>query len=209
MKVKKAQPTPEEKGFRKACQATKTTRYLWSLQVLWPNLTQVFWRVTGYLGPELCNPEDRSPVLHLVLSGTRDHVLAFEESEKVDELNLDRNVLVESLRAILHESARVFYLNVRVEDQVWNPGVIGFPRWRKDTPGHLNVAALMPFGHDHVPQEFLEQVAKHIIAPEDWDLLGDDGAKLWVPAAPRNRGSSQPHNNKIPQFNKFIRAHTG
>jgi hypothetical protein len=194
--VKKIVATPGAKGLDVVYQATKTARYYWSLQVLWPNITQIMWRMWDYVGDEIRPAPEDPPLIQTILTQVKVQTSAIEESGILRSYGLDRDVLVHFLRHLLREVSRVYFIEVRASAMAWDSTQIGFNLWRQSAPGELEIKVVAEFDPQGISETLLHQVATHILSPLDWEILAEDEARLWsADGAPQTDKQDEDDND--------------
>lgn len=162
-----------------AYRRTMVSRYYWSLQVLWPNIAPIMWRVSEYVGYEIRPTSDQPLLIDTIIVEVKTQLSEIETSGSLLSNNLDRDVMVHFLRLLLRETARVHCLKVQCGDNVWDATQIGFNLWRQTFPGPIKVDQRSEFDPKATSKTMLYQIATHLMSPLDWEILGEDHQRLW------------------------------
>lgn len=170
---------PAVKALEAAYQRTMATRYFWSLQVLWPNIAPIMWRMSEYVGHEI-RPAPETPLLiDSIIGEIKTQLSDIEAAGTLRSCWLDRDVMVHFLRILLREVSRVHFLQVRSDDKTWDATQTGFNLWRQVSPGILKAEVKADFDSRGVSKIMMHQVATHLLSPLDWEVLGEDKPRLW------------------------------
>ena len=187
----KARSTRIKDVLDSANRSAKTFRYFGGLQVLWPNVNEVLWRVTEFIGGEVLDPMTQTPLLQTVLKGIKKTVSNAEKSGKVRPWNIDRDILVYFLRGACWETASVFSFDIRAGESRWDPMEESFTHWRQNTPGDISTGVVEAQPVSEADQAIrLRCVADRLLSNRDWEILDTDVPRLWSVTGEETDGDS-------------------
>lgn len=163
------------KSLADACAAVYMTNYFVELNILWPNVEPILFRMADYVGDELRDEKDQL-MYERILVGIHDEIEQAKKQGKIREKGRDRDILVHFLRGLLRQIALLHSAEIRVNEEVWPMAQLDFMQWREENSGELSVVWKQV---EPVTTQALRRIAKHILSQRDWDILDGDSQRLW------------------------------